>query len=75
MIEKKMVHLEGMGGDSYPLNCCEIIFTLPLPLPLKEGSVECKIMWGHPLGCEGCPRDKYLEFFFGEGYPPQRERK
>jgi hypothetical protein len=74
MIEKKMVHLEGMGGDSYPLNCCEIIFTLPLPL--KEGSVECKIMWGHPLGCEGCPRDKFLEFLFGEGYyPPQREGK
>jgi len=65
MEKKRMAHLEGMGGKSYPLNCCEVVFTLPL----KEGEVECKIMWGEPLGCEGCPRDKWLKFLYEEEDP------
>jgi hypothetical protein len=50
------------------LNVCEVYFTLPL----KEGRVECQILWGEPLGCEGCPRDEILKKLFGEDDPPQR---
>ena len=71
MEKKRMAHLEGMGGAAYPLNACEVVFTLPL----SKGEVKCQILWGEPLGCEGCPRDKYLEFLFGEDNLPQRGRK
>jgi hypothetical protein len=59
--------LEGMGNETYPLNTCEIHFTLPLNLP--KGGGGCKIMWGEPFACEGCPRDKVLLLLFGEEDP------
>jgi len=72
MKNQKIIYLDGMGNPrTYPLNACEVIFTLPL----SKGEVKCQILWGEPLGCEGCPRDKHLEFLFGEDNPPQRGRK
>jgi len=66
-MEKKLIYLEGMGGPAYPLNCCEVYYTLP-----EEGGVKiekCQILWGEPISCEGCPRDKVMEDLFGDEDP------
>jgi hypothetical protein len=57
---KKMIYLEGMGGDLYNLNTCEIYYTFFKDS--EEGKIKvekCNILWGEP-SCEGCPRDKIL---------------
>jgi hypothetical protein len=50
-MKKKLVYLEGMGGDAYPLNYCSVL--------INEDGVNCGILWGQP-SCEGCPRDEVL---------------
>jgi hypothetical protein len=71
-MEKKVIYLDGMGNPNiYFLNHCEVIYNINENKKIKV--IRCSIMWGYPVACEGCPRDKVLQELIGGEPSPQTQ--